>query len=120
MIEWFTKWLYRWTSGDPFDKQAFGYGVPPGAECQFEFGEIDDGKPMFTATTYNNDGYELWIAYSHGGWLCHFKQKDARHLAKLILWDWWVVSTWCGLKRRIWYWALHESVKKLRHPLEAK
>ena len=51
MIEWFTKWLYRWTSGDPFDKQAFGYGVPPGAECQFEFGEIDDGKPMFTATT---------------------------------------------------------------------
>lgn len=81
-------------------------GGAPGEECRLLFGEIDDGHPMFTATTYNNDGFELWIAYTRGRWLVHFDAKEARQLAWFILWDWWAVSTWFGLKRKLWYWAL--------------
>jgi hypothetical protein len=75
---------------------------------------------MFIATTYNNDGFELWIGYTHGGWLAHFRQSDARRLAWLILWDWWVVSTWCELKRRIWYWALRRRVERTKRQVAAR
>ena len=104
------KLVYRWLSGDPFDEMAQGYCVPPGAECRTQFGQLDDGKPMFTATTYNNDGYEVWVAYTHGGWLAHFCKNDALQLAKFIVWDWWILATWCGLKRKLWYWSLRKSV----------
>lgn len=95
-------WLFQALSGNPNE-----YCVPPGSEVWREFGELDEGKPMYLATTYNNDGFELWIAYNDSGkWLCHFRAEDARQLAKIILWDWWIVSTWCGVKRKIWYWSL--------------
>lgn len=119
MIESIERFVYRRLSGDPDEDSGFSC-VPPGAECWFTFGPMDDGKPMFTATTYNNDGFELWIAYTHGGWLAHFRQEDARKLAKLILWDWWVVATWCGLKRRIWYWSLRRNVKRMKAKMEAR
>lgn len=100
------KWVHKHLSGDPDDHRFV-----PGAECQLLFGEIDDGKPMFTATTYNNDGFELWIAYTRGRWLVHFGASEAHQLARFILWDWWIVSTWCGLKRKLWYWSNREIVK---------
>lgn len=84
----------------------------PGTEPRLQFGEIDEGKPMFTATTYNNDGFELWICYTQGKWLFHCGAKEARQLAWFILWDWWIVSTWCGIKRRIWYWSNRVILEK--------
>lgn len=108
------KWIFRTLSGNPDE-----YCVPPGSELRKRFGEIDSdhGKPMFTATTYNNDGFELWITYTAAGpWLVHFRQSEARELAWIILWDWWIKSTWCGLKRRIWYWSLSAD----RHPRSAQ
>ena len=95
-------WAFSRLSGNSAE-----YCVPPGSEVRVEFGDIDDERPMYVATTRNNDGYELWIAYNEGGgWLGHFRVNEARQLARIILWDWWIVSTWCGLKRKIWYWAL--------------
>lgn len=105
------KWLHKTLS-------TKNDGIP-GTEPYLQFGELDDGKPMFTAATYNNDGFELWIAYTRGGWLVHFWQEEARRLAWFILWDWWVVSTWCGLKRRLYYWANREMLKRYRKPANA-
>ena len=96
-----TGWTFKYLSGNPAE-----YCTPPGSEVWREFGELDGDKPMYLATTYNNDGHEIWIAYNGGRWLCHFRASDARQLAKIILWDWWIVSTWCGFKRKIWYWSL--------------
>ena len=102
-------WIFFNLSGN---KDA--HCVSPGSECWFEFGEVDLGhdRPFYTATTYNNDGFELWIAYTGGKWIAHFRAKAARQLAWFILWNWWAKSTWCGLKRRIWYWALSRRNKK--------
>lgn len=95
-------WIFDNLSGNPDE-----YCTPPGSEVWKEFGEMDGKRPMYTATTYNNHGFELWITYTAGGpWLIHLWAKEARELAWIILWDWWIKSTWCGLKRRIWYWAL--------------
>lgn len=93
------RWIHKYMSGDPS-----GYGVIPGSECWLDFGE------GFTATT---DGYEIWIARENK-WLVFFSAKEARQLAWFILWDWWIVSTWFGLKRRIWYWSNREILKRYR------
>jgi len=105
------QFLYRWFSGDPFSESGWDC-VPPGAECRLVFGEPDDdGEPMHVATTYNNDGFELWIGYRNAGWQHHSRAEHARRLAWFILWDWWIVSTWFGLKRKIWYWALSHKIE---------
>lgn len=87
-----------------------GNSSPPGSVQSLEFGEPDEGKPMHTATTYNNDGHELWICYTHGKWLFHCRAEAARELAWFILWTWWAKGTWFGVKRRLWYWANHVIV----------
>lgn len=105
------KWIFHHLSAGP----KYGWEtVIPGAECELYFGEIDDGKPMHYASTYNNDGFELWIAYSHGGWQFHCRAEHARRLAGFILWDWWVVSTWFGLKRRLWYWSNRQMLEQYK------
>jgi hypothetical protein len=69
---------------------------------------------MFTATTYNNDGHDIWIEYTGGGWICHLRQGESLQLAKIIVWDWWIKSTWFGLKRKIWYWSLSRVMKNTK------
>ena len=91
-----------------------GNAAPPGSTQQLRFGEIDpdDGKPPYVATTDNNDGFELWLGTMHT-WHVFYKAPEARRLAWFILWTWWIRGTWCGLKRRIWYWALHIEVEDM-------
>lgn len=88
--------------GDDFG----GSSSPPGSAQRMEFGELDNGKPMYVATTYNNDGHEIWLARNGGDWITFFDHKSARRLAWFILWDWWAKGTWFGLKRWIWYKSL--------------
>lgn len=90
-----------------------GSPSPPGSACRLEFGEPgDDGRPMDIATTDNNDGSDLWLGW-RSEWHVFYEAKHARRLAWFILWTWWVKGTWCGLKRRIWYWALHIEVAEM-------
>lgn len=102
-------WIYRhladeWGGGE----------APPGSAQKLEFGEIDGDRPMHVAVTYCNDGHDIWLAYNHGGkWLAHYDDEYARRLAWFILWDWWAISTWFGLKRKLWYWALHDKVVRM-------
>lgn len=106
------KWIYKNLSADP--SETMGGAAPPGDWLRHQFGPDDEGKPMYAANT-SNDGFEIWIAYSVGGkWLVHFDAKTARQLAKFILWDWWAKATWFGLKRKIWYWALHITITERR------
>jgi hypothetical protein len=109
-------WIFTYLGGG-----GDGWCVPPGANSRLEFGEpSDDGRPMHVATTYNNDGFELWLGYRKGRWHCFFQARDARRLAWWILWRWWFMDTWCGLKRTIWYWALHRRVTAYRCKPEEK
>jgi hypothetical protein len=36
----------------------------------------------------------------------NFRTPDARRFAWWLLWKVWIVGTWCGLRRNLWYWAL--------------
>lgn len=107
MIRKIEDWIFRWLSGDPSD-----HCVAPGDRLWHEFGPMDGDRPMFVAST-SNDGYELWLSYTlEKGYLAHYRMEEARRLAWIILWHWWGVSTWFGLKRKIWYWSLSRQVKR--------
>ncbi len=102
----FARWAFKYLSANPEE-----YCSVPGSECELEFGELDGDRPMFQATTYNNDGFEVYIyAPAERRWLVHFRAEEARRLAWFILWNWWVAATWFGLKRKIWYWALRTTM----------
>lgn len=95
-----------------------GTPSPPGSECELDFGELDGNKdnpasmrPMYVARTYADDGRTLWLG-THVKWHLFYGDEHARRLAWFILWDWWAKATWFGLKRKIWYWALHIRVEK--------
>lgn len=109
-----SEFIFKWLSGNPQE-----FCIPPGSEVCKSFGQMDGDEPngtypMFTATTYNNDGAELWICYTKGNWLVHFRKEEALQLSKIILWDWWIKSTWFGLKRKIWYWSLSKTMKNTK------
>ncbi len=104
--------LDRWIHHNLGDDWG-GSPSPPGTKAKLEFGEIDNGRSMFVATTCNNDGADLWIGYRHK-WLFHCWREDALKLAWFILWTWWAKGTWFGLKRRIWYWSLGRIVREYK------
>lgn len=112
MIEQLYNWIY-YHLGDDWG----GNPSPPGTAPKLVFGEPDDdGEPMHIATTYNNDGFELWLGYRKGRWNVFYRDNHARRLAWFIIWDWWIKSTWFGLKRKIWYQALHYRVENRHKP----
>lgn len=113
MLLRFAHWIH-----DVLGDEWGGSPSPPGSVQRLEFGEVDSGtgKPSYLATTYNNDGCEVWLWWA-GKWAAFYREKDARRLAWFILWNWWARGTWFGLKRWIWYKSLHvivESYKKYK------
>lgn len=94
-----------------------GNPSPPGSNQSLDFGEKGRdpaSRPMYVASTWVNDGFEIGIGYP-SEWHAMYRDKDARKLAWFILWDWWAVATWFGLKRKIWYSALYYIVKQRRN-----
>jgi hypothetical protein len=113
------KWIHANLAGERYEH------VVPGDQLKLEFGEHDPDpgpkhdRPMFTAVT-SNDGYELWIAYTGGKWLVHFRKEYARQLAWFIIWDWWAKATWFGIKRKIWYWSNKQVLYSMNPKLKER
>ena len=87
-------------------------GAPPGDWLSMDFGEMDGDEHIHYART-SNDGGEIWLGSPGTGWHVFYRMPDALTLARFILWDWWVVATWCGLRRKIWYFFLHREVARM-------
>lgn len=69
-----------------------------------------DTKRVFAAL---NDGTELWFGYSDR-WEWHIGSAEVRRLTRFLIWDWWIKARWLGLRRPIYYKALHSSVNRRR------
>jgi hypothetical protein len=95
------EWIYQ-HFGDEWNGET---SLPPGSTLSMKFGPNKEGEEPFYRVSVLNDGYELRIGYSDK-WVFRCWMSDARQLAKFILWDYWIKGTWCGLKRRLWYYAL--------------
>lgn len=61
----------------------------------------------------NNDGSELWFGYpDHWEW--HIGSDEIRRLTRYLIVDYWLRSRWLGLRRPIYYVALHHAVNRTR------
>lgn len=70
-------------------------------------------KPLYVVCT-QNDGFELWIGTDdEWRWFIRWDEGVLR-LGWFIIWTWWIRSTWCGLRRAIWYWALRRRCEATR------
>jgi hypothetical protein len=100
-----------------------GTDVPPAARTLYYSGgkevprETEDAEVIASL----NDGFELWFG-TPNKWHHHMRAEDVRLLFKYLVWDWYVKARWLGLRRPIYYWALHRHVdrfKRLRRSTEA-
>lgn len=89
-----------------------GFPNPPGDHLGIDLpmGDSTNPRDRYVVRT-NNDGFELWIGYPDK-WLWHCSAHEARKVAWFVLWRWWGVGTWFGLRRKLWYWALRQRVKR--------
>jgi hypothetical protein len=69
-------------------------------------GGISDTYPVVHVS---EDAFTLWIG-SQDEWAFHMSRTEARKVAWFILWRWWIVGEWFGLRRAVWYWALRRIV----------
>ncbi len=83
-----------------------GNKAPPGQQVRLE-------KPLsgVYVADYHDDGGTLWIGYS-SEYLVHMSIGESLRLARFILCQFWIRATWCGLKRRIWFWALRRDIAR--------
>jgi hypothetical protein len=58
-----------------------------------------------------NDAFELYIGYPNR-WEFSIRREHARKLAWFILWRWWIVGEWFGIRRAVWYWLLHRRCER--------
>lgn len=59
------------------------------------------------------DGGTLWIGTSTE-WSWHCRPAVARRLAWFILWRWWVVGEWCGIRTALWFWLLRRRCARYK------
>jgi hypothetical protein len=87
----------------------------PAEPMRFEFGldaEYTDAD-LVKVFSVNNDGFELIMGYPEK-WCLTINRQTARRLAWFILWTWMVRTDWFGLRRWLYYRALHSVVEDSR------
>jgi hypothetical protein len=95
-----------------------GMKVPPESRTVY-YSEDGTGRevPRGTREAYvlssENDGFELWFG-TPDRWYHHMNQREVRLLTRYLIWEWYVKARWLGLRRPIYYWALHRHVRRFR------
>lgn len=100
--------IMHWTAGPEWCGNEMIPGDNLKIEMPMEGSTHPDGRYVYVT---NNDGFELWMGTPHE-WKHHMRANEARRLAWFILWTWWGKGTWFGLRRWIYYRALHAYVNR--------
>lgn len=92
-----------------------GKDVPPEARTVYYLDgkEVPRGTEDAWLIASNNDGFELWFGTAHK-WYHHMDQRAVHILLRYIVVEWFIKARWLGLRRPIYYWALHRHVARFR------
>ena len=103
----FANWVYE-HFGDKFWDDS---PCPPGSmqTLRLKTGE-GTGEITHVFSFEGTDGHEMYIGYPDK-WLYSVPSGMVPKLAWFLLWEWWIKATWFGLKKKIWFTALHEIVE---------
>lgn len=72
-----------------------------------------DDRGASMVFSFQEDGGQFWIGYPDK-WLTSMRARLAVRVALWILWRYWIIGTWCGLRRRIYFRALHVHCARSR------
>ena len=78
---------------------------------------LDYSLETWEAVHVSEDGFTLWIG-TPDRWNIHLSRRDSHRLALWIIFRWWGLSEWFGLRRAIWFWALRRIVARTPSPRE--
>jgi hypothetical protein len=97
-----------------------GTHSPPEARTLYYWNgrEVPRGTDEAYVIAANNDGTELWIGTPHQ-WYHHMGSPDVRLLLRWLIVDWYIKARWLGLRRPIYYWALHRELARWRRQTRA-
>lgn len=101
--DWPTFWMW-------LVEQHRSEWVVPGDQIAMRLN--DQGTKM--CLQFSEDGGMFWIGYPDK-WLTHLRARNAVRMALWILCRYWIVGTWCGLRRWVYFRALHVHVASF-HP----
>ena len=66
---------------------------------------------VYPCVNVSEDACTLW-AGTPDEWGFHLSRTEARRLAWFVLWRWWIVGEWFGLRRWLWFFALRRMLKQ--------
>jgi hypothetical protein len=111
------KLVMRLTGSDSFGDGQ--YGPPEATAFRYQLSgskgitEVTSDADGYQVFASNNDGFELWMGW-HNQWDNHLRAEEVRALFWWILFEWFGRARWFGLRRPIYYWALHRHVSQFR------
>ena len=105
MIRSVEAFIYRRLGGE-----WCGNVCPPDDQLTHRIRTYEDGSGYICART-GDDGFVLWIG-SDTQWWGFLNHREALRLAWFIVWSWCVRGRWFGLRRWLWYRALHSRVSR--------
>ncbi len=72
---------------------------------------LDGGLgPSAPYVQISEDGSSLWIGTANE-WHLSMSRTEARKLALWVVFRWWIVGEWFGLRRWLWFRLLHRRVR---------
>ena len=80
---------------------AAGRIVRPGGNAQKQWKQPDRGDVTIIA---RGDAFDLYIGRKEV-YNVTLSTRTARELGFWLA-RWWVITSWCGIKHRLWYWSL--------------
>ena len=80
-------------------------GLPPEANTL----RFTDREGCEKVVASNNDGFEVWLG-SPDRWAAHYRAEDIAKITRWLIVEWYIKARWLGLRRPIYYWALHRYV----------
>lgn len=91
------------------------YGPPEANTFRYRVGNNKviprkDEDSDYQVFASNNDGFELWMGWNNS-WYYHLNQSEVWALFKWIAIEWYLKARWLGLRRPLYYWALHRHVE---------
>ena len=128
------RWVRNLTRGDwptrimdLVGTRSGGNACPPGdwMAFRYDYASAEDGRGCadgtvpqslhYSVASITNDGFTVMFGYCHK-WEWSMSFRDALRFALWLVFRVWAVEQWFGLRRWLYYRALHEAVKPYKRP----
>ena len=95
------RWLAHRLNRSLLETDSAGQTVRPGGRAQKQWKQPDRGDVTIIS---RGDAFDLYIGRKDV-YNVTLSTQVARELGFWLA-RWWVITTWCGIKHRLWYWSL--------------